>query len=153
MGVFCLFSCQGNHRLEQGLKLDAARFLIENMPGCQGVDSLTLESLQPVYDAYDAISRSSGYRTDRKWGERIDSLAESHPFLLGTLVQAMDLQHVKADYLIREIDRSFQAWQRNVYSKDVSFEDFCEYILPYRRLNGLVADAARDTFYRRHSGK
>lgn len=175
VGVLCLFSCQENLRLEQvlklsgenraelekvlyhyqdsGLKYDAARFLIENMPGCQGMDSLSLERLQPVYDAYDDISRASGYRTDRKWGERIDSLAEKYSYQFGAPLQVMDLSHVKADYLIREIDRSFLAWQRNVYARDASFENFCEYVLPYRRLNGLVADHARDTFYIRHGGE
>ena len=138
------------HYQDSGLKQDAARFLIENMPGSHGMNSLSQKRLQPIYDAYDAISRASGYRTDREWGERIDSLAESHPFLFSMPAQTMDLQHVKAEYLIKEIDRSFLAWQRNVYSRDVSFEDFCEYILPFRRLNGLVADHARDTFYLRH---
>ena len=175
MGVFCLFSCQGNSRLKQalelvgdnrgelekvlthyrdsGLKQEAARFLISNMPGCQGTDSLSLERFQSVYDAYDAISRASDYRTDKAWGERIDSLSERCVHQFGMPATVKDLQHVKADYLIREIDRSFQAWQRNVYAKDASFEDFCEYVLPYRRLNGLVADAARDTFYHRHGGE
>lgn len=53
----------------------------------------------------------------------------------------------------REIERSGDAWQRNVYSSCCSFDKFLEYILPYRRLNGLVADGARDTFYNRRIGK
>ena len=141
------------HYRDSGLKQEAARFLISNMPGCQGTDSLSLERFQSVYDAYDAISRASDYRTDKAWGERIDSLSERCVHQFGMPATVKDLQHVKADYLIREIDRSFQAWQRNVYAKDASFEDFCEYVLPYRRLNGLVTDAARDTFYHRHGGE
>ena len=145
------------HYQDSGLKLDAARFLIENMPGSYGVDSTSLERLEPVYEAYDSVNRSFGYRMEgvwgdwNGWGERIDSLAQSHFSLLETLPVVMDLSHVKADYLIREIDRSFEAWQRNVYAKDASFDDFCEYVLPYRRLNGLVADHVRDTFYHRHA--
>lgn len=173
-----MYSCQQNAHLEQalelagenrpelekvlthyrdsGLKYDAALFLIENMPGCYGADSTVLAKLQPVYDAYDAINRASDYRMagtwggTSTWGERIDSLEEKNLFLFGTPVQTMDLHQVRADYLIREIDRSFQAWQGNVYAKDASFEDFCEYVLPYRRLNGLLADCVRDTFYLRH---
>ena len=139
------------HYQDSGLKFDAARFLIEHMPGCHGTDSVSLEKLRPVYDAYDQISRASDYQTDKAWGERIDSLEDKHSPLFGLPPGVMDLHHVKSEYLIREIDRSFEAWQRNVYAKDASFEDFCEYVLPYRRLNGLVADHARDTFYHRHA--
>lgn len=139
------------HYQDSGLKYEAARFLIEHMPGCQGTDSLSLEKLRPVYDAYDSISRVSEYETDVAWGGRIDSLADKYAHLFSMPTTVMDLHHMKADYLIREIDRSFEAWQRNVYAKDASFEDFCEYVLPYRRLNGLVADHARDTFHRRHA--
>ena len=138
------------HYQDSGLKYEAARFLIEHMPGCQGTDSMALEKVRPVYDAYDSISRASGYETDAVWGDRIDSLADKYTHLLSLPPAVMDLHHIKSDYLIREIDRSFQAWERNVYAKDASFEDFCEYVLPYRRQNGLVADHARDTFYLRH---
>lgn len=174
-----MFSCQQNARLEQalelagtnrpelekvlthyrdsGLKYDAALFLIENMPGCHGADSAALARLYPVYDAYDAINRASHYQADGKWGvpgvwgERIDSLEKKHVRLFDRLPTVMDLQHVKADYLIREIDRSFLAWERNVYASGGSFEDFREYVLPYRQQNGLVMDAARDVFYQRHA--
>ena len=147
------------HYQDSGLKYDAARFLIENMPGSYGVDSVSLEKLEQVYQAYDEINRSFGYRRDGDWGDwngwgkQIDDLAQRHSRLLGTLSMAMDLRHVQSDYLIQEIDRSFQAWQRNVYAKNASFDDFCEYVLPYRRMNGLVTDHARDTFYHRHSDK
>ena len=132
-----MFSCQQNAPLEQalelagtnrpelekvlthyrdsGLKYDAALFLIENMPGCYGADSAALAILEPVYDAYDAINRASHYQADGKWGapgvwgEQIDSLAKRYTHLFGRLPSVMDLQHVKADYLIREIDRSFLA--------------------------------------------
>lgn len=177
IGGMC--SCQQNARLEQalelagtnrpelekvlthyrdsGLKYDAALFLIENMPGCHGADSAALARLHPVYDAYDAINRASHYQADGKWGapgvwgERIDSLEKKHVHLFDRLPAVMDLQHVKADYLIREIDRSFLAWQGNVYASGGSFEDFCDYVLPYRQQNGLVMDAVRDTFYQRHA--
>ena len=43
-----------------------------------------------------------------------------------------DIQHITAEQLIREIDRSFKAWKENAYTCHDSFEDFCCYILPYR---------------------
>ena len=57
------------HYQDSGLKLDAARFLIENMPGSYGVDSTSLERLEPVYEAYDSVNRSFGYRMEGVWGD------------------------------------------------------------------------------------
>lgn len=87
------------HYQDSGLKQDAARFLIEHMPGCYGTDSVSLEKLRSVYDAYDAISRASGYHTDQVWGERIDSLADRFSHLFAMPFTVMDLHQVEADYL------------------------------------------------------
>ena len=64
-----------------------------------------------------------------------------------------DITRMKAEDLIREIDLAFRAWVENVHSRNCSFEDFCEYILPYRRQNGLLIDNARREFNKRHQGK
>ena len=141
------------HYQDSGLKYDAACFLIKNMIGCHGADTMAQEQLRTVYAAYDEISRNSDYQMDEIWGERIDSLVDRYSHLFFSAPVAMDMQHIKADYLIKEIDRSFWAWKTNVYASDASFEDFCEYVLPYRRLNGLVADNARDIFFERHGGE
>lgn len=43
-----------------------------------------------------------------------------------------DIKALHSDYLIRNIDLAFQAWQKP-WAKDISFEGFCRYILPYRQ--------------------
>lgn len=62
-----------------------------------------------------------------------------------------DVQTMRADRLIREIDRSFKAWQENAYTRNAPFEDFCRYILPYRYAEGVCIDNSRDVFYQRHA--
>ncbi len=42
-----------------------------------------------------------------------------------------DIDSIKADLLIGNIQAAFEAW-RNPWSRHVSFDEFCEYILPYR---------------------
>jgi len=42
-----------------------------------------------------------------------------------------DADSIKADLLIDNIERAFRAWQKP-WAKNISFADFCEYILPYR---------------------
>ena len=61
-----------------------------------------------------------------------------------------DAEHLTASTIISEIEMAFKAWKGNVYTQNCSFHDFCEYILPYRRENGLVIDNSRDRYYRRH---
>lgn len=43
-----------------------------------------------------------------------------------------DIHVITADYLIRNIDQAFVVWKKRPWNKDLSFDDFCELILPYR---------------------
>lgn len=135
------------------LKYKAACFLIENMPASSGSTLQSLAAFSPLYEDYDSINRIYDFRSTSEWGKKIDGLYKKYPHLLHAPYGTEDLSSIKSEYLMQEIDRSFEVWKRNVYSSKSSFDDFCEYILPYRRLNGLVADNARDTFYHRHIEK
>ncbi len=42
-----------------------------------------------------------------------------------------DLKYITASYLIENIDYAFKAWQQP-WCRNLSFDNFCEYILPYR---------------------
>ena len=42
-----------------------------------------------------------------------------------------DLETIKGDFLIKNIDKAFESWKKSSH-KNSSFETFCEYILPYR---------------------
>jgi hypothetical protein len=42
-----------------------------------------------------------------------------------------DLETIKGDYLINNLEKAFASWKTSTF-KNTSFEDFCEYILPYR---------------------
>ena len=50
-----------------------------------------------------------------------------------------DLEHISADYLIRQIELAFEAWQKP-WAREVPFEEFCRYVLPYRSGNEPLAD-------------
>ena len=43
-----------------------------------------------------------------------------------------DIDVITADLLIENIDYAFEVWNKRSWSKYYTFEDFCEYILPYR---------------------
>ena len=135
------------------LKSRAARFLIANMPASYGYMPETQSELESVYQDYDSINRVYAYQTGEEWGKSIDDLSHRCSYKWGMAGIEPDLHVLKSEYLIREIERSVEVWKKNAYSPYCSFDDFLEYVLPYRRLNGLIADNARDTFYHRHIGR
>lgn len=135
-------------------KQEAARFLICNMPGSYSVNPDLIKECLPFYESYDSLLQEYHHDITGVCGNKIDTLwtnfQKSHHLSSGSY---SDLANIKATTLIQEIDLAFQAWEGNVYSRQCSFIDFCEYILPYRRLNGLLADDSRTEFYNRHHQK
>ena len=116
------------------LKYRAVHFLIRNMPGCWGPDSSFLQSYKHFYEEY----RNLTIRYPNQYpilGQKIDSLWELKRPLLPRLEECgtPDIRHITSDYLIEETGNAFRAWEGNAYCRKCSFEEFCEYILPYRR--------------------
>ena len=111
------------------LKLEAARFLIENMPGHYYADG-------PVM---------------RKWRAQLDTLGkaachvkkmlETIPFHYANLREEMilceDVKCLTADYLISRIDQAFEQWRNSPWLAEVGYETFRDYLLPYRVENEL----------------
>ena len=109
------------------LKLKAAGFLIENMDTYFFITSPELEA---YYNTLDSIF------TLNNWD---DYISEEQEILLSQMNGPNsnkfkiipDLQYVSAEFLIDNIDRAFEAW-KSPFAKELSFEDFCEYLLPYK---------------------
>ena len=49
----------------------------------------------------------------------------------GMKKKVMDVEVIDADYLVENIEYAFRAWELP-WARDVSFEDFCRYLLPYK---------------------
>jgi hypothetical protein len=109
------------------LKLKAAKFLIENMDGCFFYTSPELDA---YYVALDSIFSLN---------ERYEYMTEEQEILLRQLQKpnpdnfqiVRDLQYVSAEFLIDNIDRAFEDWKLP-HAKALDFDDFCEYLLPYK---------------------
>lgn len=52
----------------------------------------------------------------------------------GMKIKVMDVEVIDADYLAENIEYAFRAWELP-WARDVSFEDFCRYLLPYKMGN------------------
>lgn len=108
---------------KDSVKWQAARFLIENMPGHYTAEG----GLIDVYR--QKIDRDSANFLTKKM---LDILI-SHYFTQGrSPVKKEDVQHITADYLICHIDACFEIYERFPWYEDVTREDFFRYLLPYR---------------------
>ena len=142
--VFFFFSCRkgkdyledalrlaGNNRVEMekvllhyrqtaadSLKYHAAVYLIENMPGHISID-------YPDMDDY--------YRQIREVFATKDNnhLVKQVKINRQKLKPVYDIQTISASYLIDHIDHTFET-RHYPWTQSVSWEDFCEYVLPYR---------------------
>lgn len=129
------------HYEGDSLKYEAACFLIGNMPYHYAAES------------WFVSPKGYRYRPDlalfvgKEDVERhCDSLMAS-----GYRIECQnlyDIRHIRADYLIRQIDGAFEVWKKP-WAKEVSFDDFCRYILPYRSQNEPLVTLA-DTFRMRY---
>jgi hypothetical protein len=106
------------HRPADSLKLRAAEFLITNMPGKYS------EYYDAPWEDIATVSHLLTYFPDRK------NLPDNYH--LGTPVVREDLHYITAEYLINNIEMAFRSWQAAPWGKQVTFDTFCEEILPYR---------------------
>ena len=103
-------------------KLKAAEYLIANMPGHYSVvPSPELDSVKAVLaDLY------AGKDVEP---ERLERWRRFYP---DQLEKVYDVESITARYLINNIDMAFDEWDGKSWNKDLSFDDFCELLLPYR---------------------
>jgi hypothetical protein len=129
------------------LKLRAAYYLIGNMEGHSYMifglyDSIKTEIPFNVLDYanYDSLTVA------------FNKLEKTHPGLdFGKKENTEDMTVIKADFLIKQIDLAFRAWQEKPWAKGLTFDQFCEYVLPYRGSNEPLEDW-RSMFYDKYRG-
>ena len=87
------------HYRDSGMKYEAARFLIENMPASFGAVSADLQRLRPVYAKHHAISSEHGFAYSTEWGERLDSLCEAEAHKFHRTTMSVDVESLPAEQL------------------------------------------------------
>lgn len=119
-----------NH--EDSLKLEAAYFLIKNMSNKYFYNSDTSKIYRAFFELTTLVWENEKLdiktRKDRFSfiydSMKIDKITDS-------LKPLKYIDNIKASELIENIDLAFVAWETYPWSKNVSFKDFCNYILPY----------------------
>ena len=110
---------------KDSLKLKAAYYLIKNMNGWFYYKSELLDHYQ---DYLKLI------RKDQDHGEYfLNSFYELYgPFITNQSDKKFDVNEIKAYQIIENINIAFKVWKEQPWGRDITFNQFCEYILPFR---------------------
>lgn len=119
------------HYSNDSLKLEAAQYLIRNMPfHFSRIDYL----MSPNGKRY--VPDITDFPDNIAVQKHCDSLLNKGYRIEKELVY--DIKTLKSDYLIQNIDLAFQVWEKP-WAREVSFGDFCRCILPYRSQNEPIS--------------
>ena len=122
------------------LKMHAAEFLCRYSDYHNGVSRHWVDSLGA--DATDIDYRD--FRTDTLFVMHL--MGNGYRFIEGDRISDRDT--VTDEYLRHNIDLAFDSWQQP-WARNVSFDDFCTYILPYRNADEELSDW-REYFKRKY---
>ncbi len=133
-----LFKVLEHYKRSSGdsLKWKAACFLIGNMPGHGSTWSESIESFRQRVNSSDSLV---SMELQNEWWNELHETDQP--------VFHSDLECIHADFLIQDIDKAFEVWNESPWKKEVDFDAFCRYILPYRFGQELLADGWRDSLY------
>lgn len=109
------------------LKYKAAVFLIENMKG-----HMSYKPLVEFEDVFDSISRLPDDDSRFNTINNIILSVSKNRSIPKTTSPIPDNSFVTSKLLINNIELAFKAWNKITENKRGSFEDFCNYILPYK---------------------
>lgn len=133
---------------KDSLKYKAALFLIDNMKGHESVSGEGIKEY--IHQLRSFKPKTNIGKLSRAW-EKCNK-KQNTLFMPDSML-------VTDDYLISNIDDAFSVWETASWKKEVSFKQFCKYILPYkvdneylsmewrkqlRKLYGGVIDGAKN---------
>lgn len=105
------------------LKLEAAKFLIRNMPGHGSfTDSVTVHYYKVVDSLYFDLPPYT----------KLPILCLPDYYNTPGLHIREDIHYITAEFLINHIDRLFAIYWETPWKNAFSFDVFCEHLLPYR---------------------
>jgi hypothetical protein len=114
------------------LKYKAACFLIKNMSRHFTYDTTNLHLYRPILAEWPNLEINT---LQVKW----NILKQHYP--LNTYIYqnaSYDIHQITTQYLINEIDGAFHVWYGHPHKDSISFDNFCEYVLPYKKYKGLA---------------
>lgn len=121
-------------------KLLAAKFLIENLPAHY---SYAGKEICQYYDYAAGILADKSLTPDQQRDSLLVITDSKYRDLPNNTVS--DAQMVKAAFLIGNIDKSYTQWSTCAWAAHLTFEEYLEWLLPYKATELQEMDAWRDT--------
>lgn len=116
------------YRESDSLKYEAACFLIRNMPYYGSYEGEELYKYLRYFEGYS--------KTEKNAQEFVDSFKRADgEFNRKKLTYRQDIVTIDSAFLVNHIEWAFKVWLEQPWGKNISFDDFLEYILPYRIAN------------------
>ncbi|WP_236974536.1 hypothetical protein [Membranihabitans maritimus] len=128
-----------DHYSEDHLKYQAAEYLITNMVPYQYNE--ILPGYESVFDSMTNVTLTD----DAKRTSVFKTLLTEKAKEVGNQPGAIkyDIREVSSEFLIENIDLAFEAWQEIPEDKRATFQEFCQYILPYRNKDEPIEPGIR----------
>ena len=120
------------------------------MTGKQVIDSNSIKNSQLYFDALTFYFNNQGrYKNDIQY-IICDSIKQLYPYAESRPLYLLDLQHISSDFLIHHINYCFHVWQQYPWCKDIDFDTFSKFILPYTTSN-CYWEQASDFFEQKYA--
>lgn len=120
---------------EDSLKLKAVYHILGNLP--QKFHFLNENTDSILKDFNERIPDLKDFYSSRQLSYEImyDSLLYKHPDIFHKNDPRMDIFMIKSELLIENIEMAFFVWENMPWTKNLSYECFRDYILPFKILN------------------
>ncbi len=131
---------------KDSLKLKAAYFLIGNMGEQFYAHFIVADSLK--HDMHFNVLNYPDYTEMVRAWDSLETIYGPIENIRDNTVY--DYNVITAKYLISNIDLAFEAWRKFPWAHHINFNEFCEYILPYRGSNEPLTNW-RSYFYKKYA--
>jgi hypothetical protein len=114
----------------QYLKRKAMEFLIVNMPGKYYLAGKSIDEFHTFIDSVYQIKQDVYYDVPaicEQFG-KYSKYQREKPYIY------WDIEHLTCDFLSNHVDKAFEVWRKS-WAKHLDFNEFCEFLLPYRISN------------------
>ena len=127
-------------------KLKAAKYLIANMPA-----HYSYRDTAAINSYYSKALQILGTGPSPDWQRDTLRLIGDTQFAGSISSIISDIEVMTANYLIYSIDHAFRQWRSQPWAKHLSYDDFQDWILPYKVTELQSFDAWRDTLSQHYS--
>ena len=135
---------------KDSLKFKAACFLFANMDNKGFYEGNLIDHYNKIFDIVENKTRSKGKPLSEKEVEAVlDSIVETEP-INSVKVYKKDIDVISYNYLVSAIDLTYSMWKRQPYTGHISFDDYMQYVLPYRTMTEPL-DNNRELFQKKYS--